>query len=64
MFDEDFPRPKMATHVVGQDLSPLSLEEIDARIAQLQDEIERLKQARAKKEAVKGAADALFGKRG
>lgn len=63
MFDEETPRQKTTMHVVGQDLSPLSLEEIDARIAQLQDEIERLKQARAKKEAVKGAADALFGKK-
>ena len=60
MFDEDLPRPKMTTHVVGQDLSPLSLEEIDARIAQLKSEIERLEQARASKQAVKGAADALF----
>lgn len=53
---------KTPAHVVGQDLSPLSLEEIARRIEELRGEIERLEAERARKEAVKGAADALFRK--
>lgn len=62
MFEDDSPKKKAATHIVGQDLSMLSLEEIDARVQQLQAEITRLGVERAKKEAVRGAADALFRK--
>jgi uncharacterized small protein (DUF1192 family) len=61
MFEED-PARKPVRHEIGQDLSALSIEEIGARIAQLHQEIERLTVERAKKESVRGAADALFRK--
>lgn len=48
------------THLVGQDLGPLSVAEIDTRIALLETEITRLREARTAKEAVKRAADSLF----
>lgn len=59
--EEDRPR-KPVTHEVGQDLSALSLEEIDARIGLLKREIERLEEARAGKSASRQAADAFFRK--
>ena len=58
-FADDLPRPK-PKHEIGQDLSRLSLFELDERVAQLQEEIERLKQARAAKEKSKSAADTFF----
>lgn len=57
--DDDRPRPK-PTHTLGQDLSLLSVEEIDERLALLADEIERLKADRQRKLASKSAADAFF----
>jgi uncharacterized small protein (DUF1192 family) len=56
---DDKPRPK-PTHELGQDLSTLSVHELDERIALLQQEIERLKEARGRKEASKNAASAFF----
>ncbi len=61
--DEDRPRKK-TTHEVGQDLSQLSVEEIDARIALLQAEIARLSEARAAKQASRAAADLFFKRQG
>jgi uncharacterized small protein (DUF1192 family) len=60
MFGEEAPPRKKITHEVGQDLSPLSLAEIEERIAQLQDEVLRLEAARATKVKTQTAADALF----
>ncbi len=60
-FEEEAPRKKLA-HEIGQDLAPLSVAEIDARITLLHEEIERLKQARLAKDATRSAADALFRK--
>ncbi|HRK25232.1 MAG TPA: DUF1192 domain-containing protein [Beijerinckiaceae bacterium] len=57
--DDDRPRPKLR-HEVGQDLSLLSVEEIDDRVALLTEEIERLKADRAAKLASRSAADAFF----
>lgn len=57
--DDDAPRRK-TTHEVGQDLSQLSVAEIDARIELLKGEIERLRLMRESKQATKSAADALF----
>lgn len=57
--DDDRPRPK-PTHTLGQDLSLLSVEEVDERMALLADEIERLKADRQRKLASKSAADAFF----
>ena len=60
MFEDDAsPRAKI-THLIGQDLSLLSIEEIDERIAQLQAEITRLSEARSAKIKTQAAADALF----
>jgi uncharacterized small protein (DUF1192 family) len=60
--DDDRPKPK-PVHEIGQDLSMLSLAEIDQRVAALKAEIERLTEARAKKDASRSAADAFFRKK-
>jgi uncharacterized small protein (DUF1192 family) len=57
--DEDRPRPP-ATHVLGQDVSQLSVEDLGARIAALTDEIARLEEARRLKQASRAAAAAFF----
>jgi uncharacterized small protein (DUF1192 family) len=57
--EEDRPRPK-TTHEIGQDLTPLSLEDIDRRIALLEEEIARLEASRAGKQASRAAADSFF----
>jgi uncharacterized small protein (DUF1192 family) len=57
--DEDRPRPKVS-HAIGQDLSLLSVEELEARIALLGEEIERLNRDREKKLTSRSAADAFF----
>ncbi len=57
--DDDKPRKKI-THELGQDLSLLSVEDIEERIAGLAAEIERLKADAAKKRASRDAANALF----
>lgn len=63
-FLEDERPPVKRAHEIGQDLSALSLAEIDERIVLLQAEIERLAEARRKKDASRSAADAIFGKKG
>ena len=60
MFDEETPARKKTVHEISQDLAPLSLTEIDARIELLKAEIERLVEARAGKMKTQAAADALF----
>jgi uncharacterized small protein (DUF1192 family) len=47
-------------HEVGQDLSLLSIDEIDERIGLLEREIARLKEARSNKEQSRAAASAFF----
>lgn len=59
--DDDRPKPK-TVHEIGQDLSMLSLAEIDQRMAALKAEIERLAEARVRKAASRSAADAFFRK--
>ena len=59
--EDDRPKPK-SVHEVGQDLSMLSLAEIDERITALKTEIERLIETRARKDASRSAADAFFRK--
>jgi uncharacterized small protein (DUF1192 family) len=58
-FLEEKPRP-MPAHELGQDLSLLSVSELDERIEILEREIERLKEARGRKEASRTAASAFF----
>jgi uncharacterized small protein (DUF1192 family) len=57
--DDDKPRKKI-THEIGQDLYLLSVEELAERIALMASEIERLKEAMAKKRATKDAASSFF----
>jgi uncharacterized small protein (DUF1192 family) len=57
--EDDKPRKKI-THEIGQDLSLLSVEELNERIALLTSEIERLQGAATKKRASKEAADSFF----
>jgi uncharacterized small protein (DUF1192 family) len=57
--DDDRPRKKVS-HEIGQDLSLLSVEELDERIALLTSEIERLREAMTKKRASKEAANSFF----
>ena len=57
--DDDKPRKKI-THEIGQDLSLLSVEELNERIALLTSEIERLQQAVTKKRASKDVANSIF----
>jgi uncharacterized small protein (DUF1192 family) len=59
MDDDDRPRKKI-THEIGQDLSLLSVEELNERIALLTTEAERLREAATKKRASKDAANSFF----
>jgi len=59
LFDDE-PRKKPKAHEIGQDLSLLSVGELDERIGQLRTEIARLEAERAAKGATKAAAEALF----
>lgn len=54
------PRQTMGGYQIGQDLSLLSIDEIDERIALLEQEIARLKEARGAKENSRAAASAFF----
>jgi uncharacterized small protein (DUF1192 family) len=57
--DDDRPKKKI-THEIGQDLSLLSVEELNERIALLNAEIARLQEAAGKKRASKDAANSFF----
>ncbi len=57
--DEDRPKKKVA-HEIGQDLGLLSVEELQARIQLMQDEIKRLEADMAQKRAKRAAADQFF----
>ncbi|MGJ3263910.1 MAG: DUF1192 domain-containing protein [Salinarimonas sp.] len=59
-FGEELPRPRPDTHVIGQDLAHLSIEELDERITAMETEIGRLREAKAKKQDSRSAADAFF----
>jgi uncharacterized small protein (DUF1192 family) len=57
---EEEPRPKKSVHEIGQDLAPLSLDELRERIAALQAEIARLEAALAAKQSSHAAAAQVF----
>ncbi|HEV3371668.1 MAG TPA: DUF1192 domain-containing protein [Xanthobacteraceae bacterium] len=59
--DDDRPKKKVA-HEIGQDLSLLSVKELDERIALLQSEIARLEANKAGKQASRQTADQFFKK--
>ncbi len=57
--DDDRPKKKIS-HEIGQDLSLLSVEELDERIALMKSEIERLQAALVKKRASRDVANQFF----
>jgi len=58
---EDDDRPaKKVSHEIGQDLALLSVEELAARIALLNTEIQRLQSSMALKRSTRDAADRFF----
>jgi uncharacterized small protein (DUF1192 family) len=59
--DEDRPKKKLV-HEIGQDLTLLSVAELNERIALLKEEIARLEADIMKKQASKSAADLFFKK--
>lgn len=59
-FGEELVRPKPEAHVIGQDLSTLSIDELQERVELLSREIDRLQQAKQQKQASKSAADSFF----
>ena len=59
VFDDE-PVKKPRQHEIGQDLSLLSIDELNERIGQLKAEIERLEAAVSAKGSTKSAAEALF----
>ncbi len=58
--DELSPRKKPADVVLGADLSAMSEHELDGRIALLEAEIVRCREAIVARKATKAAADAFF----
>lgn len=57
--DDDRPKKKLV-HEIGQELTLLSVEELQARIQLMRDEIGRLEADIARKNASRSAADAVF----
>lgn len=61
-FDDDDRPKKKITHDIGQDLTLLSVGELNERIVLLREEIERLEADIAKKQSSRSAADMFFKK--
>lgn len=59
--DDDRPKKKIA-HEIGQDLTLLSVGELNERIALMREEIARLEADIAKKQSSRSAADMFFKK--
>jgi uncharacterized small protein (DUF1192 family) len=59
--DDDKPKKKVV-HEIGQDLSLLSVAELQERIGLMQAEIARLEADIAKKQSTRSAADMFFKK--
>jgi uncharacterized small protein (DUF1192 family) len=57
--EDDRPKKKIA-HEIGQDLTLLSVKELDERVALLREEIARLEADKVKKLATRTAADQFF----
>ena len=57
--EDELPKKKLA-HEIGQDLTLLSVKELDERIALLKEEIARLEMDKARKQASRSAADQFF----
>jgi uncharacterized small protein (DUF1192 family) len=59
--DDDRPKKKIV-HEIGQELALISVEELQARIALLRDEIARLEADIKRKQASRNVADQFFKK--
>jgi uncharacterized small protein (DUF1192 family) len=59
-FDEEERPKKKLAHEIGQDLTLLSVKELDERVGLLKEEIGRLEADKAKKQATRSAADQFF----
>ncbi len=59
--DDDRPRKKIS-HDIGQDLTLLSVAELEGRIGLMREEIARLEADIGKKQASRSAADQFFKK--
>jgi len=60
--DEDDRPKKKIVHEIGQELALLSVKELQERIALLKEEIGRLEDAIARKQASRNVADTFFKK--
>ncbi len=58
--EELLPRKKATEIVLGEDLSTMSAHELEARIASLENEIARCREAIGSRHATKAAADKFF----
>ena len=58
--DDIAPPPKKKTHELGQDLSKLSVAELEALIDTLKGETARVEETLAAKQSSKSAAEAAF----
>lgn len=58
--DEDDKPKKKVSHEIGQDLTLLSVGELEARVQLLRDEIARLEADKKAKQASRSAADSVF----
>lgn len=60
--DERQPRKKLPDIVLGEDISTLSAHELESRIARLEEEVARCRQAIASRHATRSAAENFFKK--
>jgi uncharacterized small protein (DUF1192 family) len=58
--DELLPKKKAPDIVLGEDLSAMSEHELEARIARLETEIARCREAIVARRATRSAADSVF----
>jgi uncharacterized small protein (DUF1192 family) len=64
MMDEEDLRPRTAGKVLARDLRTLSVEDLRAYVVELRNEMERVEAEIARRQDVRGAAEALFRKSG
>ena len=60
--DDDFKPGQPIVELGKEDLDPMSIEELDQRVARLRDEIARVEAHKAKASAFRNAADEIFRK--
>ena len=58
--DEEDVRTPQGAIIVGENLERLSIDELDARLLALRDEINRVERIRVQRQSDKSAADAVF----